>query len=134
MPTPVNLPPLKGVEQNTSLSAWARLVPQMVNRLGEARAYEILTPLNGFAHTIPNATGVCLMTPAGFIAAGTLTLPAQASDGFQQEIVCTQSVGALTVAPSTGQTIIGATFFAVNPGQRVVYFFVASASTWYKIQ
>lgn len=134
MPTPVNLPPLTGVDPAAPGSRWLLLVQQLVNRLGEGRAYEVLTPVTGFAHTIPNATGLCLLTPAGTLASGTLTLPTRASDGFCQELLSTQTVTALTVSPSSGQTIVGATAIALSAGVKVVYFFVASTSTWYKMQ
>lgn len=134
MPTPVNLPPLRGIDPAGPLAPWARLLPQLINRLGEARAYEKLVPVNGFAHTIPVATGLCLMTPAGALATGTLTLPAQASDGFQQELVTLQPIAALTIAANAGQTIVGATVFALAARVKVVYFFEASSSTWYEIQ
>lgn len=134
MPRPVNLAPVRGFPPESPEGAWVRLVPPAVNRLAEARAYERLTPASGFTHTIPDGTGVCLLTPAGTLAAGTLTLPSAASDGFQQEIVTSQAVSALTIAPNSGQTIVGATVFALAAGVKVVYFFVASASTWYKMQ
>lgn len=133
MPQPVNLPQLSGLTQDGLLAKWLLLAQQAVNRLGASRAYEVLTPVTGFAHTIPKATGVCLLTPAGVLATGTITLPAQASDGFQQELLSSQTVTALTVAASSGQTIVGSTAFALSAGVKVVYFFVASTSTWYKM-
>lgn len=134
MPVPVSLSGVFGLKPGDPFLLWAQKAQQMVNRLGEGRSYEVLVPVTGFTHTVPLATGTCLLTPAGVLATGTITLPAQASDGFQQRIVTSQTVTALTVAPSSGQTIVGATAFALTAGVEVVYFFAASASIWYKIR
>jgi hypothetical protein len=134
MPVPVSVSGVFGLPPDSPFLQWVQKAQQMVNRLGEGRSYEVLVPVTGFTHVIPNATGVCLLTPAGVLATGTLTLPAQASDGFRQHILTSQTVTALTVTASSGQTIVGSTAFALSAGVEVVYFFVASTSTWYKMR
>lgn len=134
MPVPVSISGVFGQSVDTMLLAWLRKAQQMINLLGQGWAYEVVVPLTGFAHAIPVHTGMCLLTPAGVLATGTLTLPVQAADGFQQHILTSQTVTALTVAPATGQTIVGTTALTLSAGVEVVYFFVAASSTWYKMR
>ena len=133
MPVPVRLPASQGLVPPGPHAIWLQQAEQMINRLGEARAYAQVVPVTGFTQLIPNGTGLLLLHPAGVLASGTVTLPAQASDGFEQQILTSQTVTALTVAPSSGQTIVGVTSFGLTAGTKVMYRFVAATSTWYKM-
>ena len=113
---------------------WLQLVQVAVNALGSRNANDVLTPVTGFTHTIPNATGTCLLTPAAGLATGTLTLPAKAVEGFEQHIVSTQAVTTLTISPSTGQTISGSASLALAAYSEIVYRYVAATNTWYKVR
>ena len=134
MGQPINVPPLAGIDIATAAGKWMLVFRQLLNQLGQAWGSSIQAPSTGFTLTIPQATGVFLLTPGGALATGTVILPGQASDGFQQHILSSQPVAALTVAPNTGQTIVGSASFALSAGVEVVYFFVASTSTWYKMR
>lgn len=84
----------------------------------------------------PATTGASvflLLTPAGAYAAGTITLPAQASCIDEQELLvtCTQAVTALTVA-GNGSTVNGApTTLAANAFFRLRFDGVFKA--WYRV-
>ena len=133
MPTPVNLPGVFGLPPDSPVRLWLENAQQKINVLGQLWAYEIVAPVTGFAHQIPVRTGVCLLTPAGVLASGTLTLPGQAADGFRQSILTSQTVTALTISPATGQTIVGTASLTLTAGVQIVYMFVASNNTWYKM-
>lgn len=91
----------------------------------------------GFGVTIaPLTTGgsvYLLLTPVAGYAAGTITLPAQAScvDGQELLVSCTQAVTALTVA-GNGATVNGApTTLAANAFFRLRFDGVFKA--WYRV-
>ncbi len=91
----------------------------------------------GFGVTIaPVTTGGSvwlLLTPAAGYAAGTITLPAQAScvDGQEVTVSCTQAVTALTVA-GNGSTVNGApTTLAANGFFKLRFDGVFDA--WYRV-
>ena len=138
MPVPINLPgvPLASGAQALPavMTSWLRQVQQAINALGAQRAYAAYTPVTGFSQLIPVNTGLCLLTPAGALATGTVTLPATAADGFEQQILSTQTVATLTVAPSSGQTIVGTASLTLTAGVQIVYRYSASAKTWYRMQ
>ena len=114
---------------------WERKLQAAFNNLGAVWGNDLVSgPVAGFAHQIPISTGTCLLVPAGTIANGTVTLPASALEGFEQQIASSQQITALAVAANSGQTIVGATSFLLAAGSSVVYRFVAATSTWYKIR
>ena len=130
MTQPVNLSPVPKMYD----WKWTDNMRVAVNAVGSAKATEIVAPTTGFTHQIPNATGTCLLTPASGLAAGTVTLPVQALEGFEQHIVSTQTVTTLTVSPSSGQTISGPASLTLAAYSEIVYRFVAASSTWYKVR
>jgi hypothetical protein len=134
MPTPVSVAGNYGLPGNHPAVPWMRKVQQSANQLGSLWAYEIVVATTGAAHEIPVSTGTCLLTPAGAISGVTLTLPAQASDGFRQSILSSQTVTGLTVSPGSGQTIVGTASFTLAAGSEAVFMFVADTSTWYRAQ
>lgn len=132
LPPPPN--PVNNAAEGDSWFRWFRTLQSAVAKLAQSWAYETLTPTTGFSHQIPNNTGLCLLTPAGGLAAGTVTLPANVLDGFEQTIAASQAVTALTVAPASGQTIVGTTSFTLSAGVRVVFRYTAAAKVWYRLQ
>lgn len=130
MPQPIRL---SGPGQEYS-QEWLQRVQSAVNSLGIVRATDVQVVVNGFSYQIGPGTGTLLLTPAAGLASGTVTLPAQALDGFQQHIVSSQSVGTLTVSPSSGQTIVGGASVALAAGSEIVYRFVAAGLTWYRVR
>ena len=134
MPKPFFLTPPAGVGQSEPIAKWLTLLRQVVNGIANTCAYDTFVPVTGFSHTIASGNGMCLLLPAGTLAAGTITLPAQSPDGFQQAIASPQTVTSLTVAANSGQTIVGTTVFALTAGSEVIFMWVAAAKTWYRIR
>ena len=112
---------------------YQRQVQASINTLGSARATYPLVPATGFSQTIPNNVGCLLLQPAAAIAAGTVTMPAQAVEGFEQQIVSTKTVTTLTVAANTGQTVLGTAAGTLTAYKAIRYRFVAATSTWVQV-
>jgi hypothetical protein len=94
--------------------------------------YQQSTPVTGFSIAAASATNIVQITPAGTLAAGTVTTPPAPVDGQRFKIFTTQTITALTVTASPGQTInTTVTTLAANAGVEWVY--EASNSTWYRI-
>lgn len=138
MPVPIQLPPppqrTQTDAEGMAWNRWFQQVAAAIVSLASARSYEVLVPATGFSHTIPVNTGLCLLTPAGALATGTLVLPAKALDGFEQQILSTQTVTTLTVSPSVGQTITGTAVFALAAGVQAVFRWRGDTAVWYRMQ
>lgn len=90
-----------------------------------------LVPTTGFSEVVPDDTGVFIINPAGTLATGTVTMPANPVNGDVVTICATQIITALTVNPNSGQTLNGAiTTIAANGFASWVY--LESTSTWYR--
>lgn len=112
---------------------WELQLQQQVALLGARWATDRLTPVTGFTHTVPPNNGLCLLTPAGALATGTVTLPAAITDGFEQTILSTFAVTTLTVAANTGQTVQGTVVFALAANVAVRFRYLAATTTWYRM-
>lgn len=133
MTTPLQLSPAP-LSGNPAVDRWMTTVYQVVNLLAADRAYESFVPVTGFTHTIAQNQGTCLVLPAGTLASGTITLPAKVADGFVQVIVSSAAVTSLTVAPSSGQSIVGTATFALAADVQVAFKWNAAAVKWYRLQ
>ena len=139
MTTPITLPPPpRALAATPEAAEWARWFQQLqtsIATLATSRSYEVLqSPATGFTHSIPVGQGLCLLLPAAGIASGTVTLPAAAADGFEQQILSSQTVTSLTVAAAPGQTIVGTAVFALAAGVRAVFRWRAGVNVWYRMQ
>lgn len=138
MPLPINLPPVPAIpKEGISGSGWMRwltILQSSVARLGSLWAYSKTVQVTGFAYQIPVGQGLCLFTPAGALASGTVTLASGSADGFQQHILSSQTVSALTVAPGSGQTIVGSASGTLSAGTEWVFVFTAAANVWYRMR
>jgi hypothetical protein len=109
-------------------------VPQM-----RAVQYLQQTPLTAFTITVPNGVSRLLLTPAGTLATGTITLPANPVDGQEVCLYSTQTQTALTLSANTGQTISNA-ITAMTANTRYCYDYAgttanaATAANWYRSQ
>lgn len=129
--------PTNGVDRRASVSELATLLQGLLTSSGLITQYAapnatgfsvtIAPPLNG-------ASMFLLLTPAATYAAGTITLPAQATcvDGQELLVTCTQIVTSLTVA-GNGSTVNGAptTLAAANAFFRLRFDGVLKA--WYRV-
>ena len=97
---------------------------------GVLQNYAVNTPTTGFSYTFAAGTQTLLLTPAGTLATGTVTMPPSPVDGMVITIQSTQQVTALTVSGNTGQTVVGpvTTLLANSPAS---YVYNLSSTTWY---
>lgn len=130
--------PTNGQDRRASLSAFATAIQALLSPQGgyvtqyaapNASAFNI-----AIAPPTDGASVFLLLTPTGAFAAGTITLPLQASciDGQEVLVTCTQIVTALTVA-GNGSVVNGAptTLAAANAFFRLRFDGVARA--WYRV-
>lgn len=91
----------------------------------------IVVPLTGFSIAVGNGTSQLILTPAGTLAAGTITMPPNPTDNQSLRVTSSQTVTALTVSANAGQSIVGAptTIGATTPFD---YFYSAVNNTWYR--
>lgn len=90
-------------------------------------------PATGFSITIGAGIHALVLDPAGTLATGTVTMPAEPPDQFRLEVASTQTITALTVAANAGQTIKNAPT-TLAAGGAFAYRYSEANSTWYKVQ
>lgn len=92
----------------------------------------VQTPTTGFSITFSNNITTLILTPAGTLATGTITLPATPVDGQNVRFTTSQIITALTVSPNSGQSLVGApTTLAVGQGAAFIYHL--ATTTWYRL-
>jgi len=93
--------------------------------------YSYQQPASGATLTAPAYLAAYVIDPAGTLAALTVVTPPAANDGQLFEVSTTQAIGALTVSPAAGQTVIGGNILlAANGGAGWRY--AAANGTWYR--
>jgi len=90
------------------------------------------TPTTGFSLTLGNSTTTLLLKPAGTLATGTVVLPAAPVDGQIARVLSSQTVSALTVSPSAGQSVSGAPS-TVGPAAPFSMIYDLASTTWYRM-
>lgn len=104
--------------------------------IGSMKLSSYQVPLTAFTITPPNGVGVLTLNPAGTLAAGTLTMEANPSDGQDFCLWDTQTQSAITVSANTGQTLnttIGlATPTALVAKTGYCWRYVGSLAAWYR--
>ncbi len=93
---------------------------------------DVQIPLTGFTITVDDGVSSLILNPAGTLATGTITLPANPYEGQYLELVSTQTQTALTVTANTGQTIVGAAVTALVAVTAVKYYYLATK--WYRVR
>lgn len=99
-------------------------------------AYANVSPLTGTSVVIPNNVSNYLITPAGTIAALTVTMPSAPTDGQVVRISSSQTVTALTLNGAAGQTISNApTAITISTTATYGYAFLyqRSSKTWFRL-
>ena len=96
------------------------------------QGYSLQTPLTGFAIVIPDGCSTLALNPAGVLATGTITMPANPIDGQLVSLCTSQTVTALTLNANAGQTIAGAvaTLTAAAPAS---YRYFLGITKWLKV-
>lgn len=85
----------------------------------------------GFAVTVANGDAWLILTPTAGFAAGTIVLPTNRTAGQRVQVICTQSVAALTV-DGAGTTVTGApTTLAANAFFTMAFDAVLAA--WFRV-
>lgn len=136
----IPVPMVPSLNQNDAVQVLPRSVPSARGTyaapgwIGGEEQYSLQVPLTGFAITIPAHTSLMMIQPAGTLATGAFTMEASPSDGQRVCIASTQTQTAMTVSGNTGQTIVGTAATALTPSTRVCYTYIASTSSWYRVQ
>jgi hypothetical protein len=135
VPIPSAAPVTQGdyvqVIKNGAPSAQSSYAP--AGAIGSMDQYAFNTPLTGFTLTGTSYTSLLYLTPAGTLATGTVTMPAQENDGQRFCIASSQTQTALTVTANTGQTIVGTAVTALVIGTQVCWVYRASTLSWYRV-
>jgi hypothetical protein len=100
------------------------------NGLLQAYDYQILT--TGFSYTFSPGTQVLIMNPAGTLATGTITMPANPTDGMTITFSTSQQITSLTLNPNTGQSITNR-ITTIPASRAMTYMYNASNLAWYPI-
>ncbi len=92
--------------------------------------YSYQIPTNGFSLTIADRRGNYVLDPAGTLATGTITMPANPVEGQMLCIRTSQEITGLTVSPNSGQSVAG------NPttllaGTSFTAIYRVANTTWY---
>jgi len=87
---------------------------------------------SGFSLTIPDGITIAILKAATLLAAGTVTLPSNPTDGQPVTINAPKGVTLLTLTPNTGQSLSNGFVVAslgINAAARLKY--SQADSTWY---
>lgn len=114
-----------GAIRQAFLRNWTEVTP------ANTAAATVLTPLTGFTYTVPGNVTALILTPAGTIATGAITLPANPYDNYPFRCISSQTVTTLTVNANTAQSIVGAPTTVGAAAPFEVFYNLATAS-WYR--
>ena len=134
---PVVATPLTGAETllmdtNNAAGLAPEVIAVQTQQL-RARDYQQSSPLTGATILAALGTALIQVTPAGTIAALTVTLPVAPVDGHVLKIFTTQTITTLTINPSAGQTINGTAVTTLSANTGVEYLYNASGAAWYRV-
>lgn len=99
---------------------------------GVLRSYDYQAPATGFSYTFGSGTQVLLMNPAGTLLTGTITMPANPSDGMTITFSSSQAITTLTVSANTGQSILNP-LTTLALGGSASYMYRLASTTWHKV-
>jgi hypothetical protein len=134
----VTLPPLTPVNQNDYVQiikggvGTAQSVYAPAGMVGAQYEYTYLVPVTSF-NIVAGNIGYLYLNPAGTLAAGTLTLPANPGDGQGFCLQDTQTQTAITIQAATGQALASfgvATPTALVAGTIYCWFFDKTLGVW----
>jgi len=91
------------------------------------------TPSTGFSQAITFGKSRLIIDPAITLATGTVTLPANATDGTIISVHSTAQITALTVNSASG-VVKPAAAFQLSAGTGADFFWHNVEATWYKIR
>lgn len=91
-----------------------------------------VTPTTGFSQAWGNDIQTLILTPAGTLATGTVTMKTTPQDGELCELTSTQTITALTLAGASTHTVLNPPT-TLAPGIGVRYIYRTSNTTWYRL-
>lgn len=93
----------------------------------------VQVPTTGFTITIADNTSTLILNPAGTLATGTVTLPANPIDGQIIRIATSQIVTALTISANSGQTMADAFSTTLGAGSGKSYIYHLAGTVWFTL-
>ena len=104
-------------------------------QVGAMDTYVVDVLTTGFSLT-PSASGTLLiLNPAGTLGTGTITMPANPSDGGRFCVMSTQTQTALTMTANTGQTLVGTAVTALTANAPPkCWRFIGQLADWFALQ
>lgn len=108
--------------------ACVAIAPAMLS----AGALQLEVPLTGFSIQADDGVSRVLLNPAGTLATGTFTFPANPIEGQEMLLSSTQTQTALTVAAPSGYTITGTAVTALVAVTEVAW--VYTDTVWYRVK
>lgn len=109
---------------------WFNAIYKLLNSITDYSSASVQAPLTGFSITA--TTNVLTLTPAGTLATGAITTPANPADGQPFQVSTTNTVTVLTLTANTGQTVLNAPA-TLLAGTGFLYYYNKAASTWYRL-
>jgi hypothetical protein len=126
---------LQMYSNSTLRASWNGATGMYTTNYGYADASVLTnTPTTGFSITLNNANQTLVLTPAGTLATGTITLLGTGtSNGLILRVTTSQTVTALTVNGGSGTTVVGAPT-TLTPATPIAFIYVSANTTWYRFQ
>lgn len=98
----------------------------------DGRFYTYQAPLTGFTVLMTPQQSTVSLNPAGTLAAGTVTLPATATDGKFVTIFSSQTITALTINTTNGATFVPAVVTTLAANASVSYIYDKANNQWHR--
>lgn len=105
-------------------------VPQV---LAAAGAYSVVVPVTTNNVVVPTNISTLIISPAGTIAALTLTMPVGEADGSIVTVLFTATVTTLTVAANGSATFSSTPPTTALNGASLTYMYNATLNEWFKL-
>ena len=116
----------------SSWRMWLSTISQIIGVVQYSGITQYVTPLTGFSIQAQSNASKLVLSPAGVLATGTVTMPATPFEGMEWRLTSTKAVTVLTLTPSTGQTINNAPV-ALAAGVGVGYTYATAGAAWYRL-
>lgn len=122
-----------GTQTSSTISDFTTAVQALVDAstIPAREKTEYNVPATGFSYTIANTTNVMIFKPAGILATGTVTMPANPVSDQVVRICSTQAITALTHSPNAGQTL-DAALTTISANGYASWIYRLADTTWYR--
>lgn len=125
---------LTGAEQFEAVQSGAsvKLTGNQIKAFSSGQNISFRSVANGFSETFAAGEDAMVLSNAGLLAAGTVTMPATPLNGQVVRLTAAMTVTALTVLANVGQSIFGAPT-TIGVSLPVAFVYRAANTTWYRI-